>query len=79
MPDPQQQQLSEFRIGGNYRSITTHNHEALNREQGSLKELPLVRHIDQATIHENYFKIKQEVEELIEHEIEVLLNTPGFN
>jgi hypothetical protein len=55
------------------------DHEALNREQNSFKELPLVRHIDQATIHENYFRIKQEVDELIEHEIEVLLNTPGFN
>lgn len=55
------------------------DHEALNREQNSFKELPIVRQINQAAINENYFKIKQEVEELIEHEIEVLLNTPGFN
>ena len=55
------------------------DHEALNREQNSFTELPIVRRLDQAMTNENYFRIKQEVEELIEHEIEVLLNTPGFN
>lgn len=53
------------------------DNEALNWEQKSFKELPLVRHINQAAINENYFRIKKEVEELIEHEIEVLSH--GFN
>jgi hypothetical protein len=53
--------------------------KAVNIKQSSFKELPIVRQINQAAINENYFRIKQEVEELIEHEIEVLLNMPGFN
>jgi hypothetical protein len=53
------------------------DHDALKKEQHSYKELPVVKKITSQIVIENYFKIKQEVTELIEGEIEVLLNTPG--
>ena len=55
------------------------NHESLKKEKDSYKELPIVRTITSKMVTENYFKIKQEVTELIEMEIEILLNTPGAN
>ena len=55
------------------------NHESLKKEKDSYKELPIVRTITSTMVTENYFKIKQEVTELIEMEIEILLNTPGAN
>lgn len=50
--------------------------EALKREQNSYKDLPLITSIESNMISENYFKIKRDVEQLIETEIEILLNTP---
>lgn len=55
------------------------DHEALKKEKNSYKELPIVRTITSRMVTENYFKIKQEITELIEMEIEILLNTPGTN
>jgi type IV secretory pathway TraG/TraD family ATPase VirD4 len=53
------------------------DHEELKKEAASYKELPTVRTITKEMISENYFRIKGEVEELIENEIEILLNTPA--
>lgn len=52
------------------------DHEALKREQNSYKSLPVIAEINSKMVTENYFMVKQEVEELIETEIEVLLNKP---
>jgi type IV secretory pathway TraG/TraD family ATPase VirD4 len=51
--------------------------EALKKEEENNKELPLISNVTQQMIMENYYKIKGEVENLIETEIEILLNTPG--
>ena len=51
--------------------------EALKREEENYKELPLISNVTQQMIMENYYKVKSEVENLIETEIEILLNTPG--
>jgi len=53
------------------------DHENLRKEQNSFVELPVISHITQKMVTENYFTIKQEVDELIEMEIQILLNTPG--
>jgi hypothetical protein len=53
------------------------DHEALKKEQEGYKELPAISNVTQEMISENYFRIKQDVDELIQTEIEVLLNTPG--
>lgn len=55
------------------------DHQALKREHNLYRELPVITSIDSKMITKNYFKIKQEVEELIETEIEILLNSPGVN
>lgn len=52
------------------------DHEALKKEQNLYKELPLIKDISQNMILKNYFKIKQEVDRLIQNEIEILLNSP---
>jgi len=53
------------------------DHHALRKEQASNEELPVVRDLNYKMVNENYFRIKHAVEELIETEIEILLNTPG--
>lgn len=55
------------------------DHEALKKEEERYKELPVVRVMDLKMIEENYFKVRQDIEELIEREIEILLNTPGLS
>lgn len=55
------------------------DHGTLKREQSAYKALPVIAEINSKMVAENYFMIKQEVEELIETEIEVLLNTPGMD
>jgi hypothetical protein len=50
--------------------------ELLRKEQASYEELPVVRDLNYNMVTENYFRIKREVEELIETEIEILLNMP---
>jgi hypothetical protein len=53
------------------------DHEQLKKENSSLKHLPVLREINPKMINENYYKIKNEVANLIESEIEILMNTPG--
>jgi len=53
------------------------DHEQLIKENSSLKHLPVLRELNPKMINENYYKIKNEVANLIESEIEILMNTPG--
>lgn len=62
-----------------FHSEILNDHTALKKEQDSYSELPVIRNIDQKTVLENYFTVKQEIEELIGNEIEILLNTPGMS
>jgi hypothetical protein len=50
------------------------DHEWLKSEQTSFAELPVLVHVDHKMITENYFRIKMEIEDLIESEIETLLS-----
>jgi len=53
------------------------DNEALNRERIAYKELPIVNTVTHEMVRDNYYRIKQEVAELIEIEIDILLDTPG--
>jgi len=59
-----------------FHSEILNDHGMLQREQALYKEPPVISEITQTMITENYFKIKQQVSDLIETEIEILLNTP---
>jgi len=50
---------------------------ALQAEEKHFLELPVISNITPEMVLKNYYRIKQEIEELIETEIEALLNTPG--
>lgn len=50
---------------------------ALQLEEKHFKELPQIANITSEMVMKNYYQIKKDIEELIETEIEVLLNTPG--
>jgi uncharacterized membrane protein len=50
---------------------------ALQTEEKHFKELPVISNITPEMVLKNYYRIKQEIEELIETEIEILQNTPG--
>ena len=53
------------------------DYKALKKEQDSYNEMPIARNNTSGMVTENYFRIKREVAELIEKEIEILLNTLG--
>jgi hypothetical protein len=50
---------------------------ALQLEEKHFKELPVISNITQEMVLKNYYRIKKDIEELIETEIEILQNTPG--
>ena len=43
----------------------------------NFKELPVISNITPDMVLKNYYRIKEEIEDLIEKEIEILQNTPG--
>ena len=55
------------------------DHDALNKEIVGYKEIPEVRHINNAIVQRNYLQIKQDVQEVIQEVIERLLNDPGLS
>jgi hypothetical protein len=51
--------------------------ETLEKEEQNYQDLPVIAKITSQMVMNNYYKIKQDIEDLIETEIEILLNTPG--
>lgn len=54
------------------------NHDQLRAEAGTYKELPVIYLVTTQMVNENFRRIKTEVADLIENEIERILNTPGL-
>lgn len=54
------------------------DHDSLKKEAALYYDLPAIAGINQELINSNYFSIKEEIDELIETEIEIMLNTPGL-
>lgn len=50
---------------------------ALQFEEKHFKELPIISKITPEMVMKTYYRIKKDIQELIETEIEILLNTPG--
>jgi hypothetical protein len=50
------------------------DHKQLENERARYKEVPISNRFTQPMILENYYRVKQEVSEIIEREIEILLN-----
>ena len=48
----------------------------MKTESNAYKEIPETYKIDSAIIQRNYQQIKQEVKDIIEHEMERILNDP---
>jgi len=55
------------------------NHEELKRETELFKTLPIITTVDAQMVNGNFKRIKMEITELIENEIERILNTPGLD
>jgi YWFCY motif protein/type IV secretory system conjugative DNA transfer VirD4/TraG family protein len=52
------------------------DHQSLEKEQSHYKELPIIAKADRGIILLNYLKIKKEVQEIINNEIERIMDTP---
>ncbi|MBI3139332.1 MAG: YWFCY domain-containing protein [Sphingobacteriales bacterium] len=61
-----------------FHSEILNNHKALETESSSYKSLPKIIKVTVKMVNENFRKIKTEITEVIENEIERLLNTPGL-
>lgn len=58
-----------------FHAFVLNNHAALKREHQNFKEIPIATTVALADVQTNFFRIKKDIETLIETEIEVLLNT----
>jgi hypothetical protein len=61
-----------------FHSEILNDHDTLQAESDSYKQLPVINKVTSQMVNENFRTIKTEIAELIETEIERLLNTPGL-
>ncbi|MBN8686091.1 MAG: YWFCY domain-containing protein [Chitinophagales bacterium] len=54
------------------------NHGLIKVEVNSYKDLPIISQISAQMVNENFKKVKTEITNIIENEIERILNTPGL-
>lgn len=54
------------------------DHETLKKEEGSFKEIPVIRKLDYVIVQRNYLQIKQDVQEIVDAEMERVLNDPSL-
>jgi hypothetical protein len=54
------------------------NHKLLTAETNPFREPPVIAQVSAQMVNENFIKIKSEVADIIENEIERILNTPGL-
>ncbi len=54
------------------------DHDQLKAESNSYRDLPVINIVNTQMVNDNFMKIKKEVAEIIETEIERILNTPGL-
>lgn len=54
------------------------DHEALSEEEKNYKELPVIRTITQEEVMDNYYRIKKDVKEMIETEMEKIHSHPDL-
>jgi hypothetical protein len=52
------------------------DHEALKREQNNYKEIPEFKKIDNTIIQCNYLQIRQDIQDFVHSQMELLLNDP---
>lgn len=62
-----------------FHSEILNDHDALMSELGSYKNLPAVMQITAQMVNNNFRRVKAEVVEIIETEIERIINTPGLD
>ncbi|HRP30298.1 MAG TPA: conjugal transfer protein MobC [Ginsengibacter sp.] len=54
------------------------DHNALKREEENYKNIEVIRSLDGNMVQRNYFRIKQDIQDIIQSEMERLLNDPGL-
>jgi hypothetical protein len=52
-----------------FHSEIMNDHQAIRNEENAYKEIPLVRNVSEDEIRENYFRIKQDVKDIIEEKL----------
>ncbi|MBC9909111.1 conjugal transfer protein MobC [Chitinophaga varians] len=61
-----------------FHAIVTKNHEASRLEEMSYVDLPIIRNIDNATVHRNYLQVKQDIQDLIDREIDRIKSSQEY-
>jgi TusA-related sulfurtransferase len=54
------------------------DHAALKKEQENYKEVPVIKMLDNAIIQRNYLQIKQDIQDFVQSQMELLLNDPSM-
>lgn len=62
-----------------FHSEIINDHDALKKEQGNYKDIPIIRKIDSIMVQRNYMQIKQDVQDIMHAEMERLINNPALS
>jgi len=52
------------------------DHDALKKEEGCYRDIPVIRQLDNTIVQRNYEQIRQDVQDIVQSEMERLLNDP---
>ncbi|TDE10734.1 conjugal transfer protein MobC [Dyadobacter psychrotolerans] len=52
------------------------DHKAIKKQQNAYKPLPIIRKVDDSVIYSNYLRIKEDIKDMVNLEIEKLLSDP---
>lgn len=55
------------------------DHDSLKREELNYRGIEVFRKLDSGMVQQNYFQIKQDIQDIIQSEMERLLNDPGLS
>ncbi|GAB2769995.1 conjugal transfer protein MobC [Rhabdobacter roseus] len=61
-----------------FHGAIVNDHRALKREEAAYQPLPVIRPVDDAQVQANYLRIKEEIQDLVDSELERILQDPGL-
>lgn len=53
------------------------DHTHLQKEHSGYREIPMVKAVPEKLLLKNYYRVKKDIEEIVQTELEILLNTIG--
>lgn len=62
-----------------FHATICNDHKLITDEERKYQELPLLRNVDQAIVHQNYLQIKRDIESIVHSEVERIMSDSSLN